>query len=159
MRLTKSTDIALRIAMRLAVLDEGANPTTREVAEAVGVPYTHAAKVVSRLQHLGVVEARRGHGGGLSLTAAGRTGSLGPLLRELEGVGDVVGCEDEPPCPLRAACRLRGALRTAQEAFFATLDPLSIGDLVAAPTGPVLLGLTARPGPGTGPGRDAGPSD
>ncbi|WP_406194382.1 Rrf2 family transcriptional regulator [Kitasatospora sp. NBC_01560] len=145
MRLTKSTDIALRIAMRLAVLDADANPTTREVAEAVGVPYTHAAKVVSRLQHLGVLEARRGRGGGLVLTFAGRTGSLGLLLRELEGVGDVVGCEDEPPCPLRAACRLRGALRTAQEAFFVSLDPLSIGDLVASPTGPVLLSLTGRP--------------
>ncbi|MFJ3794066.1 RrF2 family transcriptional regulator [Kitasatospora sp. NPDC090091] len=145
MRLTKSTDIALRIAMRLAVLDEDAAPTTRQVAESVGVPYTHAAKVVSRLQHLGVVEARRGRGGGLSLTFAGRTGSLGLLLRELEGVGDVVGCEDDPPCPLRAACRLRGALRTAQEAFFATLDPMSIGDLVSSPTGPVLLSLTSRP--------------
>ncbi|MGW6918220.1 RrF2 family transcriptional regulator [Kitasatospora sp. NPDC054939] len=145
MRLTKSTDIALRIAMRLAVLDEGANPTTRDVAESVGVPYTHAAKVVSRLQHLGAVEARRGRGGGLVLTYAGRRGSLGLLLRELEGVGDVVGCEDEPPCPLRAACRLRGALRKAQEAFFAELDPLCIDDLVASPTGPVLLSLTSRP--------------
>lgn len=145
MRLTKSTDIALRIAMRLAVLSEGDTPTTREVAEAVGVPYTHAAKVVSRLQHLGVVEARRGRGGGLMITFAGRTGSLGLLLRELEGVGDVVGCEDDPPCPLRAACRLRGVLRSAQEAFFATLDPYCIDDLVAAPTGPVLLSLTIRP--------------
>ncbi|MFH9419817.1 RrF2 family transcriptional regulator [Streptomyces sp. NPDC017529] len=146
MRLTKSTDIALRIAMRLAVLgDRDQAPTTREVAGAVQVPYTHAAKVVSRLQHLGVVEARRGRNGGLSLTEAGRTGSLGHLVRELEGVGDVVGCEDDPPCPLRAACRLRGALRAAQEAFFASLDPLSIEDLVGAPTGPLLLGLTPRP--------------
>ncbi|TVL92473.1 Rrf2 family transcriptional regulator [Streptomyces sp. SAJ15] len=146
MRLTKSTDIALRIAMRLAVLDDEAEaPATREVAEAVAVPYTHAAKVVSRLQRLGVVEARRGRGGGLTLTHAGRTGSLGRLLRELEGVGDVVGCEDEPPCPLRSACRLRSALRTAQEAFFASLDPLTIDDLVGPPTGPVLLSLS--PGP------------
>ncbi|MFC4500427.1 MULTISPECIES: RrF2 family transcriptional regulator [Streptomyces] len=140
MRLTKGTDIALRIAMRLAVL-EGETPTTREVAAAVDVPYTHAAKVVSRLQHLGVVEARRGSGGGLTLTAAGLTGSLGQLVRDLEGVGDVVGCEDDPPCPLRAACRLRTALRAAQEAFFGSLDPLSIQDLVGAPTGPVLLAL------------------
>ncbi|MFD9126800.1 RrF2 family transcriptional regulator [Kitasatospora sp. NPDC059571] len=145
MRLTKSTDIALRIAMRLAVLDEASNPTTREVAAAMDVPYTHAAKVVSRLQRLGVVEARRGRTGGLALTLAGRTGSLGALVRELEGVGDVVGCEDDPPCPLRAACRLRGALRAAQEAFFATLDPLCVDDLVTAPTGPVLLGLSVRP--------------
>ncbi|MET9291377.1 Rrf2 family transcriptional regulator [Streptomyces sp. NPDC003077] len=146
MRLTKSTDIALRMAMRLAVLDDTRHaPTTREVAEAIQVPYTHAAKVVSRLRHLGVVEARRGRGGGLSLTTAGRTGSLGHLVRQLEGVGDVVGCEDDPPCPLRAACRLRGALRVAQEAFFAALDPLSIGDLVETPTGPLLLSLTPRP--------------
>ncbi|MFG2223239.1 RrF2 family transcriptional regulator [Streptomyces sp. NPDC050161] len=146
MRLTKSTDIALRIAMRLAVLGDTADaPTTREVAGAVQVPYTHAAKVVSKLQHLGAVEARRGRGGGLTLTDAGRTGSLGRLVRQLEGVGDVVGCEDDPPCPLRGDCRLRGALHVAQEAFFAALDPLSVDDLVAPPTGPLLLGLTSRP--------------
>lgn len=146
--MTKSTDIALRIAMRLAVTGDAADttaPTTREVAGAVGVPYTHAAKVVSRLQHLGVLEARRGRGGGLALTTAGRTGSVGRLVRELEGAGDVVGCEDDPPCPLRSACRLRGALRTAQEAFFAALDPITIEDLVAEPAGPVLLSLSARP--------------
>lgn len=150
MRLNKSTDIALRIAMRLAVTDgadgTGEALTTREVAAAVDVPYTHAAKVVSRLRHLGVVEARRGRGGGLTLTTEGRTGSLGRLVRELEGVGDVVGCEDSPPCPLRGACRLRGVLRTAQEAFFATLDPITIDDLVDAPTGPLLLGLKSHEG-------------
>ncbi|MEH6378250.1 Rrf2 family transcriptional regulator [Streptomyces sp. KLMMK] len=144
MRLTKSTDIALRIAMRLAVTGDD-SPTTREVAEAVGVPYTHAAKVVSRMQHLGVVEARRGRGGGLTLTTAGRTGSVGRLVRELEGAGDVVGCEDDPPCPLRAACRLRGALRNAQEAFYASLDPLTVEELTGPPTGPVLLSLGTRP--------------
>lgn len=52
MRLTKGTDLALRIVMRLAVLEEEAAPTTRQVAGAVAVPYTHAAKVVTRLQHL-----------------------------------------------------------------------------------------------------------
>ncbi|MER5883176.1 Rrf2 family transcriptional regulator [Streptomyces sp. NPDC001941] len=148
MKLTKHTDIALRVAMRLAVLDEAALPTTREVAESLEVPYNHAAKVVSRLQHLGVVEARRGRGGGLALTGHGRTGSLGRLVRELEGVGDVVGCEDDPPCPLRSACRLRGALAVAQEAFYATLDPLTIDDLVRPPTGPVLVSLSARPDTG-----------
>ncbi|QKW50391.1 RrF2 family transcriptional regulator [Streptomyces buecherae] len=145
MRLTKATDLALRVAMRLAVLDAESAPTTREVADAVAVPYSHAAKVVTRLCHLGVVEARRGRGGGLALTSTGRTASLGWLVRELEGAGDVVGCEDAPPCPLRTACRLRNALRQAQESFYATLDPITIADLVSAPTGPVLLGLSPRP--------------
>ncbi|MGW3951284.1 nitric oxide-sensing transcriptional repressor NsrR [Streptomyces sp. NPDC004752] len=141
MRLTKFTDLALRAVMRLAVSQQGDALTTREVAEAVKVPYAHMAKVIARLQHLGVVEARRGRGGGLELTERGRRASVGWLVRELEGEGEVVACEGDPPCPLRGACRLRRALRAAQEAFYATLDPLTVTDLVASPTGPVLVGL------------------
>lgn len=142
MRLTAATDLALRILMRMAVLDEGECPPTREIAAAVGAPYSHAAKIVTRLQHLGVLDARRGRGGGLALTAAGRYGSVGRLVRALEGDGDVVGCDDDPPCPLRSGCRLRTALREAREAFYAALDPYTIDDLVSAPTGPLLIGLS-----------------
>ncbi|MET9342957.1 Rrf2 family transcriptional regulator [Nonomuraea sp. NPDC003804] len=144
MRLTAFTDISLRIVMRLAVADEGELPTTRSVAEALAVPYTHAAKAVARLGELGLVETRRGRGGGLRLTEAGHHASVGRIVRELEAAGDVVGCEDDPPCPLRSACRLRGVLRQAQEAFFAALDPVTVDSLVTAPTGPVLLSLSVR---------------
>lgn len=144
MRLTKFTDLALRAVMRLAVAEQDATLTTREVAEAMDVPYTHMAKVISRLQRLGVVEARRGRGGGLGLTGLGRKASVGWLVRELEGEGEVVACEGDPPCPLRGACRLRRALRDAQEAFYAALDPLTVSDLVASPAGPVLVGLVGH---------------
>ncbi|MER7682468.1 Rrf2 family transcriptional regulator [Streptomyces sp. NPDC096934] len=144
MRLLRSTDLALRVLMRLAVA-EGSTPTTREVATDMDVPYTHAAKVVAELQHLGLLDARRGRGGGLTLTEAGRTASVGSVVRTFEGDGDVVDCEGATPCPLHSACRLRGALRRAQEAFFASLDPLTVGDMVASPTGPLLLGISRRP--------------
>ncbi|MET9916520.1 Rrf2 family transcriptional regulator [Streptomyces sp. NPDC006435] len=143
MRLTKFTDVALRVLMRLAVAENEEPPTTREVAATMQVPYTHTAKVVARLQHLGLIETRRGRGGGLSLTAAGRSASIGGLVRELEGPGDVVDCEGTTPCPLRSACRLRVALRQAEDAFYASLDPLTIGELVAAPTGPLLIGISS----------------
>ncbi|MGW0803779.1 RrF2 family transcriptional regulator [Nonomuraea sp. NPDC002799] len=143
MRLTAFTDISLRIVMRLAVGRPDDLLTTRAIAGLLAVPYTHAAKAVARLSELGVVEARRGRGGGLQLTGAGRAATVGGLVRSLEGAGDVVGCEDDPPCPLRAACRLRSALRQAQEAFYASLDLVTVESLVAAPTGAVLLSLTA----------------
>ncbi|NEC15047.1 transcriptional regulator [Streptomyces sp. SID8014] len=150
MRLTRFTDLALRVLMRLAVEDPKATddlPTTREVAAGMRVPYTHTAKAVARLQRLGLIEARRGRGGGLALTEAGRSASVGTLVRELEGVGDVVECEGAEPCPLLSACRLRGALRQAQESFFATLDPLTVGGLAAAPAGPVLLDIARSRSP------------
>ncbi|MEU3856075.1 Rrf2 family transcriptional regulator [Streptomyces sp. NPDC028722] len=146
MRLLRSTDLALRVLMRLAVA-AGATPTTRQVAADMDVPYTHAAKVVAELRHLGLVDARRGRGGGLALSERGRTASVGAVVRAFEGDGDVVECEGAAPCPLRDGCRLRGALRRAQEAFYATLDSVTVAEIVAEPTGPLLLGLTRGPGP------------
>ncbi|GAA3305722.1 RrF2 family transcriptional regulator [Streptomyces cinereospinus] len=141
MRLLRSTDLALRVLMRLAVAAATDNPTTKQVSADMDVPYTHAAKIVAELQRLGLVDARRGRGGGLSLTERGRAASVGTVVRAFEGDDDVVECEGANPCPLRSGCRLRGALRTAQEAFFAALDPLTVADMVADPTGPLLLGI------------------
>ncbi|MBL3668657.1 Rrf2 family transcriptional regulator [Streptomyces sp. M2CJ-2] len=147
MRLLRSTDLALRVLMRLVVAGDS-NPTTREVAAAVDVPYTHAAKVVAELQHMELLTARRGRGGGLALTERGRTASVGAVVRAFEGEDDVVDCEGTSAlaaCPLRSACRLRGALRRAQEAFFASLDPLTVADLATDPTGPLLLEISRAP--------------
>ncbi|MBT3150875.1 Rrf2 family transcriptional regulator [Streptomyces sp. CHD11] len=147
MRLLRSTDLALRVLMRLAVTS-GAKATTRDVATAMDVPYTHAAKVVAALQHMGLLTARRGRGGGLALTEEGRTASVGALVRAFEGEGDVVDCAGtatSAACPLSSACRLRGALRQAQEAFYATLDPLTVADIAGGPTGPLLLSLSPSP--------------
>ncbi|MBY8344555.1 Rrf2 family transcriptional regulator [Streptomyces spinosirectus] len=141
MRLLRSTDLALRVLMRLAVAGES-TPATREVAADMDAPYTHAAKVVAELQHMGLLDARRGRGGGLTLTTKGRTASVGALVRAFEGDGDVVDCEGgTTPCPLSPACRLRGALRQAQEAFFASLDPVTIADIASEPTAALLLGM------------------
>lgn len=41
MRLTRFTDVALRVLMRLAVAEGTEAPTTREVAATMRVPYTH----------------------------------------------------------------------------------------------------------------------
>lgn len=143
MQLTGFTDLALRIVMRLAVLEDSS--TTRTVSEQLEVKYTHAAKAVTALQRLGVVETRRGRSGGLSLRDDARAMSVGHLVRSLEGPDEVVQCEGPSPCPLRGGCRLRTALRDAQEAFFAALDPLTIADLAAPPTRTILLTLGARP--------------
>jgi Rrf2 family nitric oxide-sensitive transcriptional repressor len=145
-QLTRFTDLGLRILMRLAVSDgDGSASTTESVAAQMAVKYSHAAKVVTRLQTLGVIETRRGRRGGLSITEQGRTVSIGHLVRELEGESETVECEGTNPCPLREACRLRGLLRAAQEAFFRELDPFTIADLTQAPTAGVLLSLSNRP--------------
>ncbi|MFG1654283.1 RrF2 family transcriptional regulator [Micromonospora sp. NPDC049275] len=135
MRINRSSDIALRIVMLGA--SRGGRSTIDELAVALAVPRTHLAKVVQRLQHLGVLETTRGRGGGVRLISGTSTVTVGQLLRDLEGESEVVSC-DEPACPLLAGCRLRAELRVAQEAFYASLDRVSIDDLIAAPTSVLL---------------------
>ncbi|MFD2421213.1 RrF2 family transcriptional regulator [Amycolatopsis pigmentata] len=129
MRLTKFTDLALRVVLRLAQAGESGALTPDAVARSVGATDTEIADVVDRLRRLGVVRGRAE----LTLSPSGPQASLGMLVRELEGSGDVAGCHDDPPCPLTGACRLRGILRTAQDAFYASLDPITVRDLTSPP--------------------------
>lgn len=144
-QLTAYTDLGLRIVMRLAVLDDEQTATTRGLAEDLRVSAAHAAKVVTRLAALGVVEARRGRHGGVRLTSSAALISVGAVARALEGDGEVVDCDGTVPCPLRGGCRLRSALARAREAFFEVLDPLTIADVAAPPTRSLLLTLGAGP--------------
>lgn len=138
MHLNRATDIALRVLMFAGA--RGGQVTTDELAAAMVLPRNHVAKVVQRLQHHGLVVTTRGRGGGVRLAGGALDTSTGRVARLFEGDSEVVNC-DTPPCPLREACRLRSALRVAQEAFFASLDEVPVSALVAPPTGPVLLSL------------------
>jgi Rrf2 family nitric oxide-sensitive transcriptional repressor len=137
--LNRSTDIGLRILMLSAARDD--LRTIDELAESLVVPRHHLAKVVQRLQHLGLLETVRGRSGGVRLAPTAATTSVGRLVRELEGGTEVVDCDGAPACPLNQGCRLRGALRRAQEAFYVALDPITVGDLTEPPTRQVLLSL------------------
>ncbi|WP_341720138.1 Rrf2 family transcriptional regulator [Micromonospora sp. FIMYZ51] len=131
MKLNRSTDMALRIAMFTAA--SGRRTTVDELAERLALPRNHVAKVVQRLQHLGVLVTIRGRSGGVAFAADGATYTVGEVVRVFEGEGEVVDCET-PACPLRAACRLRVELRRAQDAFLAVLDQLTLADLLTTLT-------------------------
>lgn len=128
--------------MLLAVGDrDGDRMTAGAIATSVNASPSHVAKIVSRLVELEVIASRRGRGGGLRITDAGRHQSAGLLLRELEGPGEAVECEGDQPCPLSRNCRLRRAFAEAREAFFGPLDALTVNDIVHSPTRQVLLTL------------------
>ncbi|MBL1078060.1 Rrf2 family transcriptional regulator [Nocardia sp. 2] len=135
MQLSRFTDLGLRALMRLAVSD-GAEErvTTKLIARQVNASENYVAKAVSRLADLGYVESQRGRSGGVFLTDAGRTVTVGRIVRELEGDCEVIDCAGDNPCPLAGACRLRGILAGAQEAFYRELDRYVLADLVTPRT-------------------------
>ena len=134
MQLTRFTDLGLRAMMLLSAGEsDQRRVTTGHIAAGAGASENHIAKAVSRLVGLGLVEARRGRVGGLTLTQAGRSASVGWLVRELEGDREVIECHGTSPCPLVAGCRLRRALANAKEAFYAELDKYCVADLARSP--------------------------
>ncbi|WP_141585701.1 Rrf2 family transcriptional regulator [Actinomadura sp. WMMA1423] len=143
MHLTQSTDLALRVLMLLAARNE--RRSAADLAERLQVAPQHMAKIVQRLRRDGFVATTRGRGGGVVIADGVTATPVGEIVRVLEGPGEAVECDD-PPCPLRGGCRLRGALRAAQEAFLASLNQVRLGDLVTDPLEPVLLSL-APPAP------------
>ncbi|MFG3599786.1 RrF2 family transcriptional regulator [Micromonospora chersina] len=138
MKLNRSTDMALRIAMLTAA--SPARTTVDELATQLVLPRSHVAKVVQRLQRLGVLVTIRGRSGGVTFAEHAGELTVGHVVRAFEGDDEVVNCE-QPACPLVAGCRLRGELRRAQAAFLAVLDGVRLGDLADGAAGPVLLAL------------------
>ncbi|MBI3686093.1 MAG: Rrf2 family transcriptional regulator [Actinobacteria bacterium] len=128
MHINRAADIALRLLMLVAA--RGGQHTVGELATVLNVPVGHVAKVVQRLSRLGLLETTRGRSGGVRLVPDALRTTVGQVVRAIDGTGEVVNC-DAPPCPLRPDCRLRGALRRAQEAFLASLDAVVLDDLVA----------------------------
>lgn len=139
MQLTRFTDLGLRAVMLLAAGEaDGRRVTTGSIAAGANASENHIAKAVARLSDLGLVSARRGRVGGLTLTDEGRNASIGWLVRRLEGDREVVECGGSAPCPLVPACRLRRALADAKEAFYRELDHYTVNDLARGATLPVL---------------------
>jgi Rrf2 family nitric oxide-sensitive transcriptional repressor len=143
MRLTVYSDYALRLLMFLAVRGNALS-TIPQVADAYLISGNHLMKVVHQLAQAGYIETVRGRGGGMRLARPAADIVLGDVIRFAEPDMDIVPCfaPENQECPLRRACRLKGALERARSAFLDVLDEYTLADLTS--NGPVLqasLGL------------------
>ncbi|MDO9524543.1 MAG: Rrf2 family transcriptional regulator [Gemmobacter sp.] len=136
MRLTSFTDYGLRMLMRMASAPERAY-STAELAEEFGLSRNHLSKIMQRLSRGGIVETRRGGGGGAMLARAPQAIRLGEVVRLLGEDQPLVECfhAKTNTCLLDGRCRLKARLRAAELAFLAHLDGATLADvaLSAAP--------------------------
>lgn len=127
MQLSKFSDYALRIVMHLAASPDRLL-STRQLAEIHDAKFNHLSKVSGWLVAQGYAESLRGRGGGLRLAQSPSEISLGTLLRQLEDDKPLVEClnAEGGNCRLSPACGLTLALQDAQEAFYQSLDPITL---------------------------------
>jgi len=130
MRLTQFTDFGLRALMILAGQPRRSF-TTEEIAAKAGVSRHHMVKIVRELARAGFIATRRGKSGGFMLARDAADITLGQVARQLEAGSPLVACfrADGGDCLLTPGCGLRCHLHRAQEAFFASLDPVPLADI------------------------------
>ncbi len=136
MRLTRFSDIGLRVLIYLERAGERPHPVTvAEIGKQFDIPLNHLVKVVGQLAKLGWVQATRGRNGGLRLAADPATLTIGQVLRKLEGEEDeLVDC-DGTDCALKLDCQLRGMLRAGMRAFYEAMDRYTLAHATAGNTG------------------------
>lgn len=131
MRITKRTNIAIRLLMYCAAHQDRL-VTKSEIAEVCNVSENHLAQVINQLSQLGYLNTHRGRNGGMSLARPAETVRIGEVFRLMEGGLPLAECfaDAENTCPLVSACRLRLALMDAAQAFYASLDEVTLDALI-----------------------------
>ncbi|MGR3635746.1 MAG: RrF2 family transcriptional regulator [Shimia sp.] len=131
MRITKRTNIAIRVLMFCAV-NHGRLVTKHEIAQRCNASENHLAQVINQLAQMGVLHTQRGRNGGLELARPAAEIEIGDIFRTMEAPVPLAECfaDVDNSCPLVDACRLRVALTEALDVFYARLDQVTLDTLV-----------------------------
>ena len=83
MRLTRFSDIGLRVLMYLAQQVREQPVTVAKISSQFGVPHNHLVKVVGAMAKQGWIHAMRGRHGGVRLAVSPGQLPIGSVLRTL----------------------------------------------------------------------------
>lgn len=95
MQLNISTGYAVRIVTFLAKRHETVSGT--ELSIGTAVPTTMLPEIVKPLRQAGIIETKRGNGGGFALARSPETISMADIVRAMEGTTRINRCL-EPNC-------------------------------------------------------------
>jgi Rrf2 family iron-sulfur cluster assembly transcriptional regulator len=139
MWLPRTAEYALRAMALLARAPAGAVLVGLELAERARVPQPYLAKVMRRLVVAGLVQARRGRGGGFSLARPPAAIRLTDVLEAMDVQVSArkcafgwSACRDDRPCPLHPLW-VELSARQRRWAEETTLDRIDGADPSPAP--------------------------
>jgi Rrf2 family transcriptional regulator, nitric oxide-sensitive transcriptional repressor len=129
MRLLISTDLALRVLMRLSAAPD-THVSTDALARELVVSRNHLHKIVQHLTEAGLARTIRGARGGVMLARPAAEIRVGDVVRGQEEDQALVECFrlDGGACTLVPRCRLKGMLAGAKDVFYAHLNRYTLAD-------------------------------
>lgn len=128
MKLTKTTDCAIRILMYLSGKKELA--TMPEIASNCLIPYNNLTKIIQKLSKSGYIHTKKGKNGGITLIKSADEISLKNIIDLIDGKTTLSECQKSPElCKLSEECKLKSVLYNLQEKIDALFDSVTIKQL------------------------------
>ncbi|KAA2214435.1 SUF system Fe-S cluster assembly regulator [Teichococcus oryzae] len=142
LRLSKLTDYAVVVLARLALPDgeppNAVSQTAPAIAAATGIAEPTVAKVLKALAHAGLVEGRRGSGGGYRLSRPLAAMTLPEVIAAIDGPVALTACVDGAAgqCEAETLCPVRGRWDRVNRAVLAALSDITLDELAMLPAPP-----------------------
>ncbi len=105
---------------------------SNDVAKRKGIPHKYLEQILLNLKNAGILEAKRGVGGGYSLGRDPENISLGEIIRVVEGPLAPVNCVStgaHDPCPDEPSSGLYSVMLEVRNAVSTILDNTSLKDV------------------------------
>lgn len=128
MNINRATDFAFRLLTSLARDGEGVS--TRELSKKIDVPFNHLAKLVQRLERAGILETKKGKGGGIKLAKDPSKINMAEVYRAIEGPVSLSDCLfHRDSCRFSKKCKVRAYLGSIQNQINKMFEKKSILEL------------------------------
>ena len=134
MRLSKKTEYALRALAELAVNQEQGTLHAQELARREKIPVKFLEQILLTLRKAGILQSRRGAGGGYTLNRPPERISLGEVVQVIDGPVVLLDCiaqEESCACDRAATCGLRDVVSGVRDGVVRLLDEVSLADICA----------------------------
>ena len=134
MRLSKKTEYALRALAELAVNQGNGTLHAQELARREKIPVKFLEQILLTLRKAGILQSRRGAGGGYTLNRSPEGISLGEVVQVIDGPVELLDClaaEGNCTCNRAATCGLRDVVGDVRDKVVQLLDEVTLADICA----------------------------
>jgi len=136
MKLSVRGEYALRALIVLGLHASEEVVRIQTISEQQNIPKRFLEQILNDLRTAGILESRRGLGGGYRLKLPPEKITLGTVIRLIEGPLAPVSCVSERfyekcSCPSEEKCGIRSVMKEVRDAIVRILDSVTLAELCA----------------------------
>jgi FeS assembly SUF system regulator len=135
-RLSKLTDYAVVVLVRLARSGTLAVQTSPGISGSTGIPEPTVAKVLKAMAGKGLVASLRGAHGGYRLVRQLDQITVAEVIEAIDGPIALTACVDGGDCESQCLCPMRGRWDPVNTAIRAALTAITLADMESAAARP-----------------------